>query len=253
MLAFVVPVKSRRIARSWDYVSRLFERTLRSLCAQTSREFRVIVVCHERPAINFDHPAVSYIEADWDPPSISDFKALLKDKSGKLRAGILAARAFAPTHAMAVDDCVSNRLAGYVCENSDRHGWYFETGYLHRDGSRRIFLKPHDFYNWCGTCAIVSFDWMANSPAPDGGEPVGFGGSSMKRRMMQRGAALEPLPFPVAVYVGTKRGEGTEARIPLGWHLNRYPKGALRPARKLFHHWFQSVPIAPEIAVEFGI
>src|SRR5262249_37731707 len=155
------------------------------------------------PAIGFDHPAVSYIQVDWDPPSISDFKALLRDKSGKLRTGISAASEFAPTHAMAVDadDCVSNRLAGFVRDNPDRHGWYFETGYLHRDGSTKIFLKPNDFYHWCGTCAVVRFDWMAD-PAPDGGEAVGFGGSSMRRRMMKRGAALEPLPFPGAVYVG---------------------------------------------------
>jgi hypothetical protein len=97
MLAFIVPIKSKRIAKSWDYVSRLFERTLRSLCAQTSREFKVIVVCHELPAITFDHPAVSYIEADWEPPPISEFNALLKDKGRKLAAGISAARRFAPT------------------------------------------------------------------------------------------------------------------------------------------------------------
>ncbi len=255
MLAFIVPIKSKRIAKSWDYVSRLFERTLRSLCAQTSREFKVIVVCHELPAITFDHPAVSYIEADWEPPPISEFNALLKDKGRKLAAGISAARRFAPTHAMGVDadDCVSNRLAGFVRENPDRHGWFFETGYLHRDGSTRIFLKQRDFYHWCGTCAIVRFDWMSADPAPDGGEPVSFGGSSMRRKMIKRGIALDPLPFPGAVYIGTKGGEGTEARIPLSWHLQRYPKGALRPARKLFHHWFHSMPITPEIAAEFGL
>jgi hypothetical protein len=49
MLAFVVPLKSRRVSKSWEYVSRLCERAVRSLCAQTSPNFKVVVVHHESP------------------------------------------------------------------------------------------------------------------------------------------------------------------------------------------------------------
>lgn len=50
MLIFVLPLQSPQASRGWQLVSRLCERTLRSICQQTLDHFRVILVCNERPA-----------------------------------------------------------------------------------------------------------------------------------------------------------------------------------------------------------
>ena len=66
MLVFLIPIKSYKIANSWIELSKMIERCLGSVCNQTSLEFKVIVVCHERPDINFYHPverAISLITA----------------------------------------------------------------------------------------------------------------------------------------------------------------------------------------------
>src|SRR4051794_19196923 len=100
MLAFIVPLKSRRVAKSWEYVSLLFERCLRSVCAQTEPDFKVVVVCHERPEIDFQPPAVSYLAVDFAVPG-RDHLSRDGDKYRKIIAGLLAAREFSPSHVMA--------------------------------------------------------------------------------------------------------------------------------------------------------
>ncbi len=68
MLTFIIPVKSEKVSGSWDQFSRLFERTLKSVSGQTSDAFRIVVVCHEKPDIAFDHPSIEYIHVDFAPP-----------------------------------------------------------------------------------------------------------------------------------------------------------------------------------------
>ena len=65
MITFLVPVKSSRVSKSWDLFSNLFERTLKSITNQTSDNFRVVVICHEKPITDFEHPNVEYIHVDF--------------------------------------------------------------------------------------------------------------------------------------------------------------------------------------------
>ncbi|HEY2991105.1 MAG TPA: glycosyltransferase family A protein, partial [Candidatus Binatia bacterium] len=251
-----IPLKSRRVAKSWQYVTELFERSLKSACNQTSPAFKVIVVCHERPAIAFDHPAVNYIEVDFPPPD-SSYVPMMWDKYRKLVAGVHLARKLGASHVMEVDadDCVSNRLAEWVARKPDFHGWYLESGYLHRDGTRRVYLREKEFHRWCGTCNIVRSD-LLNLPDDPAGDISIFselGHSHLREKLAARGFPLEALPFPGAVYVDTKHGEGTARQKTLLWHLKVYPKGILHPAKKLFLHWVASTPITESISAEFGL
>ena len=49
MLCFITALKSKAVASDWIRVCELFESTLRSAYNQTDPDFRIIVVCHERP------------------------------------------------------------------------------------------------------------------------------------------------------------------------------------------------------------
>jgi hypothetical protein len=253
MLAFVVPLKSRRVAKSWDYVTRLFERSLRSICNQTAPAFKVFVVCHERPQIDFRHPAVTYLSVDFPVPGFSDHLALNLDKYGKLLAGFRVARESGATHAMEVDadDCVSNRLAATIVEEPNKAGWYFDSGYMHRDGSNRIYRKEKNFYEWCGTGNIVRVDLLELPDALDDEEAVRlFAHTRVQRRMAAR---LEPLPFPGAVYVRIKRCEANHHRGMIAWTLRNQPAWILHQAEQTVLELFGSARLTPSIAAEFGL
>src|SRR5262249_1589639 len=147
-------------------------------------------------------------------PDFNDQTGLNRDQVLKIAAGFAAAGEFRPTHVMAVDadDCISNRLAGWVERHPGEPGWVFASGSFFRDGPRRIYRKREDFYHWCGTSYIARYDLL---PLPESGgiervDSRAFRHFALKEKLARQGAA--PLPFPGAVYVQTKRGEATHTR-----------------------------------------
>lgn len=165
MLTFIIPVKSNKVSNSWEYFSKLFERTLKSVCNQTSNNFRVIVVCHEKPNTAFEHPNLEFIYVDFEPPLLKpenqDKHYGLKgeDKCKKILAGLEYIKKYEQDYVMVVDadDCISNKLAAYVDahKSKDIPGWYFKKGYIYREGDRFIYLNKKNFNTLCGTCIIV--------------------------------------------------------------------------------------------------
>ena len=88
MLAFIIALKSSQVSSSWELVCKLFERTLKSVCNQTSTEYQVIVVCHEKPETQFNSPQISYVQVDFPIPG-ETFASKDKDKMLKMQAGLL--------------------------------------------------------------------------------------------------------------------------------------------------------------------
>ncbi|MFE1748808.1 glycosyltransferase family A protein [Coleofasciculus sp. H7-2] len=78
MIVFVVPLRSQQSSNSWDRVLKLFERCIKAICNQTSPDFRVIVICHKNPHIEFNHSHITYIEVDLPPPAPALKTAALK-------------------------------------------------------------------------------------------------------------------------------------------------------------------------------
>ncbi|MGB3514471.1 MAG: glycosyltransferase family A protein [Microcoleaceae cyanobacterium] len=145
MLLFVIPLKSKQTSKSWDTVSRLFERTIRSVCNQSSNSFRVVVVCHELPNNKYIHPYVNYIRVEF-PLVYSQGKVNLRskrtDKVRKVLTGIKYAQEnYSFTHTMVVDadDCVSRHLGLFVEQSPQNNGWFVNKGYLYKEGSKYIY------------------------------------------------------------------------------------------------------------------
>src|SRR5439155_1795733 len=69
VIAFVVALKAKSVANNWDRVCRLFEATLQSAYNQTDSDFRIIAVCHDRPALRRTYDSrVEFITVDSPPP-----------------------------------------------------------------------------------------------------------------------------------------------------------------------------------------
>ncbi len=209
MLVFVVPLKSSQAATSWEHVSRLFTRCIKSICNQTSSQFRVIVVCNEIPIIEFTHPHITYITVDFPtPPETNPVNRKRTDKGRKILKGLIHAREFSPTHTMAVDadDCISKRLAEFVEQNPDCNGWFVNQGYKYQEGSKYIYIKRKNFYKTCGTCNILRYD--LNNLPEHAEYNRGYGyykyyidHAKVKTQLSLQGIKLKALPFPGAVYM----------------------------------------------------
>lgn len=68
MIIFSISLKSKVVAKDWHYTCKLLKRTLTSIYNQTHQDFRVILVCHEKPEFDIDYPNLVCHEVDFPPP-----------------------------------------------------------------------------------------------------------------------------------------------------------------------------------------
>jgi hypothetical protein len=243
MLVFVIPLKGREFSKSWERVCNLFARCIKSVCNQTSPDFRVIVVCNEQPEIDFHHPNITYLTVD-----LADYKEPLSvnrgrtDKGRKILKGLVYAQQFAPTHTMALDadDCISNKIAEFVKNNPESNGWFINQGYKYQEGSDYIYIKRNNFYRMCGSCNILRYDLNFLPEPPEYNRGYGYykyyiDHAKVKDTLIEKSQPISPLPFPGAIYI-LETGE------------NHY-----YDPTKLTFSIFNRKKITPSIRDEFGL
>ncbi|MEL6438376.1 MAG: glycosyltransferase family 2 protein [Cyanobacteria bacterium J06621_8] len=259
MLAFVIPIKSPKVATSWQGVCQLFERTLRSVCNQTSENFLVVVVCNEIPQINFSHPNVKYLKVDFPVPN-STYGAKGDDKAKKIVAGLLSVRDLQPNHIMPVDpdDCVSNKIASFVESSPNSNGWYVDQGYEYDDGSNKIAIRKSGFNTICGSCNIINYKLFNLPESLLSYEQIKFdrfinGHPLAISDLAARGNPIEPLPFPGAIFIRDKVGESISMQEPLLAKFQRNPKETVRGFKKLLLSPINTRKLTKGICEEFGL
>jgi hypothetical protein len=265
MLVFITPLKSASVAESWQKVSQLFERCIRSLCSQTSSHFKVVVVCHEEPLVRFSHPNVEYLRVDFPAPRPGVFDDKLVDKAQKLLLGLHYAQKFQPSHVMLVDadDCVNKNLAEFVAQHPNSNGWFVHSGYEYKEGSRFIYLHAKNFYLKCGTSSILKYDAYDLPEISDGSKPLGkeafkylISHRNIRTSMAKRNMPVEALPFPGAIY-NIFNGENIYYQKNLSNPQN--PRKAHNSDNVLVRHAKQlakvltSRPLTGAIREEFGL
>ena len=263
MLVFIVPIKSSQVSNSWSQVCKLFERTLRSICQQTNHNFRVICVCHERPEIEFTHPAVSYVEVDFPIPYWNK-KVFVReenhnqyvDKGRKIWLGLAEAKKYDPDHIMFVDadDCVSNKIVEFVQGQEPHHnGWFFNQGYEYEEGSSKIYLRQKEFNQKCGTSYIFRFDlvfpqWVDfDSITRDYQSHQMFG-----KYLAERGTPLSPLPFPGSTYM-TNNQENIWLQKRFFTQRDRPIKEQIKFLAGDFYKKMKSQKLSVTLQQEFGL
>lgn len=221
MLLFLVPLKSSKASNSWETICQLLERTLKSLCAQTSSDFRVLVVCHEQPHIDFQHHAIEFLIVDFPAPNRINYedeypmRETRRDQQRKLLTGILHSQQQPPSHIMLMDadDLVSSSLAAFVSQRKTESGWYVNKGFEYVEGSRRLFPITERFYGKCGSSHIIRSDILAKVAKTTSVEAVSprfLHHQRVRSIVEQQGFSLAPLPFSGAIYV-TNHGDNTWA------------------------------------------
>lgn len=259
MIVFIIPVKSQQISASWDHFSKLFERTLKSVSNQTNPNFKIIVVCHENPTTLFKHPNLEYIHVDFEPPHLAKTEKTLhnglkrEDKSRKVKAGICHSEQYYPDYLMVVDadDCISNKIAAFVESQKDKGtpGWYAKKGFIYREGDWFAFLNKENFNTLCGTCIIVKPKYISNIF-----QQVPYLNFVHKSIHLTTGVALEPLPFPAAIY-SMANGENHFMSNEKIKELNRGSIFNINTLKGLFRKLgkYSPKPLSKSIKEEFGV
>lgn len=259
MIQFIIPVKSKKVTGSWDNFSKIFERTLKSVASQTSQNFRITVVCDEKPDVTFNHPNVEYIHVDFDPPNLKGSPKEMhdglkeEDKSKKILKGVEFGKKYNADYLMVVDadDCISNKIAQFVDlnRNQNKPGWFFKKGYIYREGDKLISLNKENFNTLCGTCIIIKPEFIERLF-----QNVPHLLFVHKTTHLPGGYCLEPLPFPGSIY-SMANGENhymSQDQIKNLTLTNIFSwktiKGIIRKLKK-----YRIQPLSGSLKEEFGI
>ena len=234
MIAFITSLPHPWNCRSYERIGSLLGRTLSSVLRQTHEEFVVLVVCNQRVAVPCADSRIHFIEVGFPPinpvPGTVGIEHCLLDKGIKYAVGLLHAKAFHPDHVMFfdADDLVSRDIASFANERPDADGWFIDQGYVWWEGSARVTMV-RGFNKVCGTSNIVAFrllDLSDRLPTDASKEVILetlgdfhirkiLGSHSViARHFNEKGAALEPLPFPGAIWI---RGTGENSWTPRGF------------------------------------
>ena len=162
MLIFITSIRHPHNSDSYQRVVGLLDQTLESICAQTSVNFQVVVVCNEVPNLP-SRQNVDYVKVNFPPPSklkrpTTGMQAIRLDRGSKYVIGLLYARRYSPDYIMFfdADDYISCRIVEFVERHPVVDGWYFEHGYSYQQGANSVRLLDN-FYKMCGTSHIFQF------------------------------------------------------------------------------------------------
>lgn len=176
MITFVLSVKHYQNCNSYEFLWKMLEQTLVSICNQTDKNFEVIVVSNKTLTQFDDNQYISkvkFIEVNWNPPAkpnkwqinnhISEnlgHKNVRLDKGSKFLLGISSISQIKTEnhYVMLVDadDFIHKHLATYINSSSAdllRICKGFQLGIKNK-------YRYHNskFYNICGTCNIHKLD-----------------------------------------------------------------------------------------------
>lgn len=221
MLCFLIPLKSQLVSNNWQKVCRIFETTLLSTYNQIDPNFKIIVICHEKPHLQFTYDErVEIIQVDFPIPDKSQTKETMKDKWKKLGMGMIRAKEINPDFIMFVDadDLVSNKLSQYVNSHKEANGWILKKGYKYSYGSHWL-NKDNDFN--CGTNAIINSKLIRFPTTIEESEQciiLANGHTVIEAKMKELKTPLTPLPFPGAVYICNHGDNDSHSSKKFNWY-----------------------------------
>jgi hypothetical protein len=255
--AFIVPLRSKQVSKSWSRVNCLLERTLRSICAQTVSDFQVVVVCHEKPEVDFNPLNVRCVEVSFPIPS-DCAESKNRDKYRKIWTGLNSLKTIRPSHVTFVDsdDCVSRRITEFALKNHKSNGWHIEQGYEHPDDSEIVYFRKKNFHKKTGTSHILKYSLLEpflNYEFDRITHRSFLFHQDISKIMNEMGFPLESLPFPGSAYI-TQNGENNLI------HEKVFPPPPGMTLKETMHYYggaiykpFISKRLTSEIRSEFGL
>ena len=255
---FCIPLKSKQTTNNWPLIESLFNRTLKSIYNQSVDDFRIIVACHEIPAISTPIDSrLEFLQADYKPPKMagditmdkSQEHIRLSDKGAKKDMLANKLYEYGGGYVMFVDadDLISRRLVEYVLRDGHKYGYIIKKGYEYNYQSSMIKYEFW-FHRICGSSLIL------NLSKEDLATHKGIKNStSAYTKLMSRGhyyvnensrklrRPLKTLPFFGAMYVINTGENESQMFDNIGWK------------RKIMRLVIPEFAPSRKIGVEFGL
>ncbi|MEM8831401.1 MAG: hypothetical protein AAGE96_18870 [Cyanobacteria bacterium P01_G01_bin.19] len=265
MILYSISLKSKQVSKDWNYTCNLLQRTVKSIYNQTDRDFKVAIVCHEKPELP-SYPGLIYHQVDFLPPKQS-FLDMTQDRDAKELIGRKIGKELNADYIMVVDsdDCISAKISEFVNgkgqSSEPPDGFYADKGYIYYESSNKIVSKS-ELYKSCGSTVAVKSELC---DAPDSwdfdelvkfiNEGLFFSHGDLVEYWRAKGKVFEPFPFESSIYVRTDF-EPTlyDMNNVLAASIKRKDiKVLLSPLKRKLTRFLYSKNISEDIKQEFGL
>lgn len=244
-ITFVIPVRHPQNCSDWGALKARLQETIRSIAAQTSPDWRCVIVANEGsdlpplPAnftvchVNFPPNPHYDIDVSGRERAYDSFRL---DKGRRVLAGMLQERETKYFMIVDDDDFVSSRITQFVTSHDGANGWDTQEGWLWSEGGKAI-LPYGNFSKYCGTSLIIRSDLYDLPPSLDEAEEEymkSWLGSHTRITgiLAERGTPLAPLPFRGAVYRIGHAGAHSRSKGIIRNHILN-PRLLARPGKLL--------------------
>lgn len=168
IMTFGIPLVSKRVARDWASVERMLSTTLASVFNQVDVQVRVIIACHEPPAIpEIADERVTVRQADFDIPRYRWEMQIDQMRKMEVAGAELRARGGGWMFFVDADDFVSRSLSKTILE-SEAKAIVVRRGYR-LDAMNNRYQSIAKLWGKCGSCAAVNWtvDELPEKPLSD--------------------------------------------------------------------------------------
>lgn len=166
MFVFVISLRHYANANNFEKVEQLLTYTLQSLCGQSYRDFKIVVVCNKQPNVTYQDERIVYHIVDFAPPSDKKASALeskpkFKDKGTKYLSGLLLAKKWNPKYVFIfdADDWLNKDVLKAIDAGSDYPIWYVNQGYM-VSYPNKDFRKISGFNRYCGSSYVYDYQFL---------------------------------------------------------------------------------------------
>jgi hypothetical protein len=217
---FGISLRGAAASRNWDDVQDKLRRTIRSLAAQTDRNFHVVVCGHDEPDLSEFGDIVSWLPVSWPVPAGP--KEFSNDKMKKRRWILLNLRPLVTSgiyfFTLDADDLIVDNFVEYVRTDHNRAGYYIDKGYaldVETNSLAKLDAKTRAFHKTCGSCAAF---WLTpiHMPRRMGDKDNFFSHMIVHTDYPETCAALgrtiQPVPFYAALYLLNHGNNNTQLK-----------------------------------------
>lgn len=213
IINFIIPIRHQDSADNWQALVNNLQQLINSIKNQTSPNWHCTIICNTGADIpSFDDQKITVLNVDFPVNKLyeintddleSHYEAIRADKGKRILTGLINNNC---EFVMFVDDddLLHHKIVEYVEHNIDENGWYFDDGFIWREGSLSV-VKRSGFNHICGTSHIVKANLLTVNSTFEANNlsyiKTMFGSHiHLSNELKKQGKPLKKLPFIGAIY-----------------------------------------------------
>lgn len=162
MVGIIIPLKSKKVSEDWVMTASLLYQTILSILGQSSKQYKFIVVGHEKPNLPLDYPFIqcSLPIPKWEhvQEPVTHYKQIdyILDKTRKIVLGLqyLSQYPIDYFYVLDADDIIHESLVLYTIRTNHPNGYVLKSGYEYYLDSQKVLLRK-DIEKRCGSTTII--------------------------------------------------------------------------------------------------